>query len=332
MDTSFGPGLYYKHSGKFFAGGALVAILVGLLVGLPCAWLYAWLIHWNPFIYIDALAALGFGGIIGIVIESSLESHKCRSVPVAGLAALLVVLVAYYVSWAVWLHALLDIPSTALMLHPAAMWQNILFVNEHGAWRLRGSDLVTGIPLWIAWGLEAAFIVGAAVLTAVSSMQQASYCEGCDRFAKLSKGVCYTGAGKAPAIEEKAAFKSYLKGLKQHASELKPHLEVKDFSYVEQLGAVQPEAIAWYQFDLTSCPQCNMTNTLRVTQVQSKIEGKKIKSETTQSEVLRQLLLSSTEADVLRKLGEKLLPTLPTLVAERAQAQKAAAAGTGAKS
>lgn len=323
MDTSLGSGLYYKHSGRFFAGGLLVAILVGLLVGLPCGWIYAWLIHWNPFIYIDVLASLGFGAVVGATIETSLESHKCRSVPVAGLAAFLVISVSYYVSWGVWLHALLDLPSIPLILHPAAMWQAILAVNEQGAWSLRGG-VVKGIPLWICWALEAVCIIGTAVWTAVSSMQQACFCENCDRFAKLNKGVCFAAAGNAPPIEEKAAIKIYIKGLKQHASELKQHMEAKDISYIEQLGAVSPGAIAWYQFDLVSCPQCNMTHTLRVIQLQSKIEGKKVKNEATQTEVLRQLLLTSTEADNLKKLGEKLVPTLPRLVAERAKAAAAA--------
>jgi|SRR5581483_821811 len=327
MDASFNPALYYKHSGKFFMGGLIVALFIGLLAGLPCAWFYAWLIHWNPFIYINALASLGFGAIIGMAIESSLESHKCRNVPVAGLAAFLVVLISYYVSWAVWLHALLQLPTVALVLHPAAMWDAICAVNEVGAWSLHG-DAVKGIPLWIAWSVEAFCIIGVAVYSAVNAMQQASYCEGCDRFAKLTKGVCFAGAGTAPPLEEKAAFKSYRNGLQQHAAELKRHLETKDFSYIEQLGAVQPGAIAWYKFDLVSCPQCNMTHTLRVTQLQSKIEGKKVKNETTESEVLRQLLLSSTEADTLRKLGQKLVPTLPKLVTEQAAEAKKAAAAT----
>jgi len=326
MDAAFGPGLYYKHSGKFFAGGVLVALFIGLLVGLPCAWLYAWLIHWNPFIYIDALASFGFGAMIGVATESSLESHKCRNLPIAGMTALLVVLIAYYVSWAVWLHALLHLPTIPLLLHPAEMWQTILEVNKVGAWTLRGS-VVNGIPLWIAWGVEAVFILGSAVFTAVQAMQQATFCEGCDLFAKSTTGICFAGAGQAPPPAEKAAFKSYQKDLKQHAAELKQHLENKDFSYAEQLGAVQPDSIAWYRFDLVSCPQCSMTNSLRVLLVQNKIEGKKVKQETTETEVLRQLLLSSNEADSLRKLGEKLVPMLPKLAEQRAaRAQKAAAA------
>jgi hypothetical protein len=326
MDASFGPKLYYRHSGEFSAGGLVIALLAGLAVGLPCAWLYAWLIHWNPFIYIDIVASLGFGGIVGLAVESSLVSHKCRNVPLTALVAFVAILISYYASWAVWLHALRGQPTLTLLLHPAAMWQVILDVNEKGAWTLRGS-VVNGIPLWIAWILEAGFIVGAAVVLALQAMQQATYCESCDRFAKITPGVCYAGAGQAPPITDKAAFKSYQKGLKQQGAELKRHLENKDLAFLEQLGAVQLDAIAWYQLDLVSCPQCNMTNTLRVVQLANKIEGKKIRNETAQTEVLRQLLLSSTEAESLRKLGQQLSPLLPRLVQERArQAQKAAAA------
>src|SRR5260370_42233532 len=96
MDAAFGPELYYKPSGKFLAGGVLIALFIGLLVGLPGAWLFAWLIHWNPFIYIGALASFGFGAIIGIATGSSLEAHKCRHVPIAGLTSPLVAPIGYY--------------------------------------------------------------------------------------------------------------------------------------------------------------------------------------------------------------------------------------------
>jgi fluoride ion exporter CrcB/FEX len=326
MDASFNQGLYYKHSGRFSAVGALIALLIGLIAGVICGWLYAWLIHWNPFVYINAVGAFGFGAITGLATEQSLESHRCRNVPITGFVALLAALVSYYISWAVWLHALNHASTFAFLLDPAGMWMTILKVNEAGAWTLHGS-VVKGFSLWVAWGVEAACILGFAVYTAVHSMQEAAYCEGCDRFAKAREGVCFVAAGKAPPMEEKAAFKIYRKALKQHAAELKQHLESKDLPYLEQLGAVQPDAIAWYQLDLVSCPKCNMTNSLRVVQVRRKIEGKKIKNDTEQSQVFRQLLLSSTESDNIKKLGEKLPPLVPKLLERLSKSQKAAAGG-----
>lgn len=330
MDVAFNQGLYYKHSGKFSAGGALIALLVGLVVGLICSWLYAWLIHWNPFIYINFLAVFAFGAIVGFATEQSLESHKCRTVPVTGLVAFLAALLSYYASWAIWLHAVTHISTFAFLLSPRGMWATVLEANAVGSWSLRGS-VVKGLSLWVVWGLEAACLLGFAVYTAVHSMQEATYCEGCDRFAKPREGVGFVAAGKAPPMEDKAAFKTYCKSFKQHAAEVKQHLESKDLPYLEQLGAVQEDAIAWYQLDLVSCPQCNMTNTLRVMQVRRKIEGKKVKNETEESEVFRQLLLSATEADSVKKLAEKLVPLMPKLLEKVSKTQKAAAAAAGGR-
>ena len=305
MDTSFSPGLYYRHSGKFSIGGVFVAICIGLLVGLPCAWLYAYLIRWNPFVYINLLAAMGFGALIGFVVDSRLQSHKCRNVFITGLAVFVPVCFAYYLSWIVWLHIVTLVPIGALLQNPMDMWKLIGAVNEAGTWSVRG-DVMKGIPLWAIWACEAACIIGFAVYIAVHSIRESSYCENCDRFAKLTKGVCFVGAGTAPPVEDKAAFKNYRNGLKSHAAELKQHLELKDFSYAEKLGS--PDAMAWYSFDLASCPQCNMTNTLFVSQFQHTVQGKgkRAKEKNTERKVLRQLLLSSTEADSVRKLKDKL--------------------------
>ena len=322
MDPSFSASLYYRHSGRFSFSGVLIAAGFGLLVGLPCAYVYAYLDHWNPFVYVNCLAAIGFGWAIGQVISSKLQSQKCRNVPIAGAAALLVVLVSYYLSWAVWLHTLTHIPVLALLQHPFDMWQVVLYVNEVGAWRVRG-DVVKGMLLWVAWGSEAAGIIGFAVYTAVHSMQETTYCEGCDLFAKVFRSVCSVKAGVAPSLQNKAALKSYRSGLKAQAAELKQHLEIKDFAYVEQLGAVQPDSIAWYDFDLASCPQCNMTNTLSVTQ-HERIQRKKGKEKASERTVLHHLLLSANEADTIRKLKEKLnVPTsqaMPGITAVQASA------------
>jgi hypothetical protein len=153
--------------------------------------------------------------------------------------------------------------------------------------------------------VEAGMIIGFAAYCATHEMLEATFCEGCEVWAKEQSGVCRVPAGSAPPITDKAGFKSYLKGLKQHAAELKLRLENKDLTYLEQLGPVAPDAIAWYSLDLHSCPQCNMTHTLRVTRFTRKVEGKKVRAQTDEKEVLRQLMLSSSEAETVRKLGQK---------------------------
>ncbi|HEV2990802.1 MAG TPA: hypothetical protein VG759_20355, partial [Candidatus Angelobacter sp.] len=271
-----------------------------------------------PFVYINLLASLGFGALLGVVVDSRLKSHKCRNVFITGLAAFVVVLAAYYASWAVWLHAVTQIPIVALLDHPIGLWKVILAVNEVGTWSLR-SDVINGVFLWIVWVSEAACIIGLAVYVAVQSIRDSTYCESCDRFATPAKGVCFVGADPASRIEDKAALKSYRQGLKLQATELTQHLELKDFAYVEKLGSERTQEMAWYSFDLASCPQCNITNTLSVTQFQRTLEAKKGKEKTTNRKVLHQLLLTSTEADSIRKLKEKLSPVAQAAVERGAE-------------
>jgi len=303
--------LYYRHSGAFSAGGVLFALLLGLLIGAPLAWLYAWFIHWDPFIYFNLAAGFIFGALVGWISEQRLIASKCRSVPVAVIVALLVGLGAYYLSWAVWLHTVIPKISSLEFLKPADMLAGMLAVNAHGVWNYHGS-IVKGGFLWVVWAAEAALVLGAACYFAVDDMAEATFCEGCETWAKEQKGACTVAAGPNPPLEELSKLKGYrnfIHGLKTHASELKQRLEKKDLAYLQQLGPVTAEALAWYRLDLHSCPSCNSTNTLRVTQFRRKIEGKKVRTQTEDKEVLRQLLLSSAEAETVRKLGQKPLAT-----------------------
>ncbi len=309
---SFIPqGLYYKHSGSFSVPGALIALVLGLLVGLPAAWLYAYLIRWNPIVYISFLATLGFGALMGYATESFLEKQRCRSVPVTVAVALLVTVISYYVSWAVWLHAILieNVSVFVFLLNPVAMWELIQRINAEGAWSIK-KDVVKGVALWVVWGAEAAVIFGTAGYTAAKAMLEACYCEGCDSWTVEKNGVCAISAGAAPSPSDKDAMKTYLKGFKERGKELKERMEAKDFQYLENQGVADPKAaFAWYRLDLHSCPKCGMTNTLRITRFQHKLEGKTVKAELLQNQILRQLNLNSSEAELVRRLQEKLAPT-----------------------
>ena len=303
-DPSSSEFRYYHHSGQFSPGGALIALLLGLLVGAPVAFAYAWLIHWDPIIYINGIACGLFGALMGMLTQMFLVSRKCRSLAVAAVVALCVALGTYYFSWAVWLHATMTRGSILDFLRPLNMLGAILVVNEHGVWTYHG-DVIRGAILWVVWAAEAGMFIGFAVYGAIHEMLEATFCEGCELWTQVHTGVCIVPAGAAPPVTDKAGLKSYLKGLKQHAAELKDRLENKDLTYLEQLGPVAEGAIAWYRLDLHSCPQCKMTNTLRVTQFKRRVEGKKVSKQKDEKEVLRQLLLSSTEVEAVRKLGQK---------------------------
>src|SRR4051812_15280810 len=104
MDAS-AAGLYYKHSGKFSATGALYATVIGGVIGCLCAFVYAYVIVYCPFIYINVIIAAAFGALMGSVCGAMLQRKKVRSHRVAIAITVVVTTIAYYFSWSVWVWA-----------------------------------------------------------------------------------------------------------------------------------------------------------------------------------------------------------------------------------
>ncbi len=310
--------LYYQHSGKFSLSAILAGILVGLAVGLPLAFVYSYAILYIPIVgYITIILSGIFGGAAGGATAGGLRWKKARNTALTAVLAFLVALVSFYFSWAVWIYALLrrggeKVPLRGLVVFPNLLWRLIAEVNKVGAFTVRGTR-PTGAVLWGLWGIEAAIILGMAVFVAMGMVREDPFCESCESWCKKQEGVCKVSGGDV--------------------NELKRRMESKDFGYFEKLGAWTPrelarvrtdvrealradlsdrsswrpatvDAQAWFRVDLHACPSCRATNTLSVTSFSESVDkyGNKSKSE---KEVLDKLLISSTEADDVRQLGQK---------------------------
>lgn len=150
-------GLYYKHSGKFSFGAILAGLLIGLAAGLPLAFIYAYVAlysHYIPFVrWGTFLLAAVFGAIVGFSTAGGLHWGKARNEAVEFVTSLLVGLVALYVSWAVWIYALLrrageKATLLPLVVYPPLLWDLIVEVNKLGA---RSS----GAQAWVRVDLHA---------------------------------------------------------------------------------------------------------------------------------------------------------------------------------
>src|SRR4051812_23425629 len=155
--------LYYKPSGEVTVAGLSAGLFGGLFVGFVLAFIYAYLLAYIPFIYLNVLCAVGYAFGLGCVVGWLLKSGKMRNPLVGAFVTVLVSLFSYYVCWAVWLAAMLgrsdvDASALSLALHPGTLLGLILLVNEHGAWRIAKSP-VTGIFLWVIWGIEAVIVL-----------------------------------------------------------------------------------------------------------------------------------------------------------------------------
>lgn len=284
-------GLYYKHSGQFSISGLLFGLVVGTLIACLAGFIYAYLILYIPFIYINFFITAGFGGIAGGAAAMLLKKRHVRSTPVALAVTLAVTTLAYYFSWTVWMWAAMrrgdaDLGFAQLVglaLQPGFAWELVTKINEVGAWSIR-SYIPTGAALWGAWAIEAAIVYGVSLMVAFNAMEEEPYCESCAVWCEKKAGV--------------------LKAATQNVDEFRQRMEAKDFRYLEGLGAPSADCADWQQVDIFSCPKCANLNTLEAKRITVTVEKDKKKEQS--ADLMSHLLLSVSEAEALRKLGERM--------------------------
>jgi hypothetical protein len=277
----------------------LVGLILGMVAGGVLAAAYAYLELYIPLAgVITFILTAGFGGLMGGAVGFLMKKQKVRSTSVTLLATLLVSLVAFYVSWGVWLYAALrraevDANLPAVLLQPDVMWVLILEINQAGAWSIT-SWTPTGAILWGFWGLEAVVIFALALLLAKSVIEGDPFCEHCETWCEETKDVL-----RVPLADP---------------NELQQNMELRNFSYLEKLGGAKADAAAWMAMNIHSCPSCRNTHTLSMTSVTVTVD-KKGKESREEKEVMDKLVLSSSEAENLRALGQKLKPPLDVATA-----------------
>ena len=284
--------LYYKHSGKFSGGALAYGLVCGTLVGLITAWVYAYIDLYSPLGgVVSAVVAAIFGVIVGATTSNFLNKKLVRN-PAVGMAAVtLATAVSYYVSWVVWLVALLhrggmtdpELSVGSLAVHPRDVWQIVGMVNHAGAWKYRDST-PTGWELWAVWAMEAAIVFGASLAFAWTNMHDTPFCEQCVQWTKKKADI----ARVVPT--ELVHFKQ--------------DLENKNFAAVEKLGPAPDYSVDFHRLDMYSCEKCSMFDVLDAVRVRRVKQRGKTQEKT--SNTVRWLLLSSSEAGALRKMAQRM--------------------------
>jgi hypothetical protein len=311
-DMGMGEALYYHHSGKYSVTGALYAVVVGALIACACAFVYAYVILYSPIIYLNILLMVGFGVTMGYLCASMLKQKKVRSDAVAVAITLLVTAIGYYFSWSVWVWALArrgdaGVGFSALLgltFLPNVLWEAVRAINAEGVWTIGHSgSAVSGVALWIVWACELAAIFGFSVSSAYSRMDEEPFCETCEEWCKPDPSVLMVNTG-APA-------------------ELKRRAEMKDLHYIEELGR-PTDGTDFTRLDLFSCARCGSLYTMNMERIQvAAVKGGKGKEK--KQMILQHLLVTPSEAQALKKLGEKLKPAVLKLDPEPPKATGASA-------
>jgi hypothetical protein len=295
--------LYYKPSGEVTVAGLSAGLFGGLFVGFVLAFIYAYLLAYIPFIYLNVICTVGYTFALGCVVGWLLKSGKMRN-PVVGVFVTTVVsLFAYYVCWAVWLAAMLargDVDASAFSLatQPGTLLGLILLVNEHGAWSI-GKSPVTGIILWVIWGVEGLIVLVGPPIIARGVLTSEPFCEFCGEWCDEDKGLV------SLAQAEQAS--------------LRRTFESKEFERLKSVGAKDGGAVDWYRLDLHHCKSCDRTNTLTVKSEKITFDSKG-NSKLQSSDLITKLRLAPAEVEDLRRVSRELTRPAPIHTQQQAPA------------
>ena len=281
--------IYYRHSGRFSAGGLATALVAGAGLALVLGFVYAYSTLYIPFVQVSALLTVGYGAALGIATATILKRFNTRNTPLALLATFAVVCLGLWTAWSVWLYALLarsgisggpSLPG--IFLNPFLVVELIRQVNAVGAWSIsRSAGAVTGLPLTAVWLAEAGLLFGTALYLASDAMQVEPFCEACGKWCGSPVKNGMFGWADAGVVRSR--------------------MEMRD---VRVLGEAPfgPDDTRWISAEVCVCVSCGMTNTLTLTSVVNTMSRGKVK--TKEKVIVRKLLVGQTELTALRDIAE----------------------------
>jgi len=168
---------YYESTGKAPFGAILSASQFGIFAAIICGALYGIIVHFNPFIYINFIGALGLPLLVGAALQTRFHSGKIRSGTVKFLSGGACGLIAVYCAWWTWLAALSE--WELIFLNPIDLPWIISSIASEGVWSMRAWT-PTGWQLYLIWLIEAGIIV--VVACGAGLGEEIPFCEECDEW------------------------------------------------------------------------------------------------------------------------------------------------------
>ncbi len=288
----------YSHSGVIPIGGALLCLVGSALVTAITAVIYALIIRYIPFVYLNFLATLGFGFVMGVAVMIFAQLGKIRSKTFVHFAWLITLLFGMYVYWgaSVWTRDGLQVGLSAF--DPQVIWDFGERLFEKGTWGIFGNAAVTGWFLVAFWVAEVGVLGWTSYSTALSEVDQ-PFCETCNEWTEIEKGVAlFQATGSEPEWD---------------------NLKLGDYSALNRIPLLTSSLSEYVRLDVAACPKCINSNFLIVQQVHSKVDSDGDES-TTETRLLSNIILSGEQLAFVRELVDR---------AAEAAAEKEAAAEPG---
>jgi len=281
-------GLFYKHSGKF---GPLTFVLPVILlpVCLVLAFIYTYAVVYIPLVgYVTFLLTGGFGFLVAMAVMMLIVFAKVRSGLICRLTGLFAGLVAWYLSWAVFIHLMLkraDEPVSffTIVFKPFGIWGMAKAISVEGWFSIgSGGANVSGIALWICWGLEALIVIGLPLLMAGQAIADKVFCERCGLWSDEKEGVLL----RRPT----------------DGIDLVGRMGQKDLGVLAELEQATASDTCVYRVDVTACKSCRDFFTTSVKEIAITI-NKEGKPEQNVSTVVKDLLISRDDLNRIRTIA-----------------------------
>lgn len=268
----------YKHTGAAPLGGLLGGLVLGTAAAVLGALAYSFAINWIPLIYVNFLATLAYGALIGGCVYLGVKSGKVRNPILAGLLGLICGLVGYYYAWAFDLYAR---AGDTFTLNPLVLMGYIAWLYENGGWSIRNATPKGPILAGI-WLVEAGTIIGIATVMPYRLISALAFCELCDCWTTKQEGV------RRLPLSTLDDVRSMLE-----RGQLAPLADIADL----------PEAEPVYlRLDLSRCERCDQSNFLSVITVMQTVDKKgEVSTQTT--EVVKHATINGSELAYLQPVS-----------------------------
>jgi hypothetical protein len=243
----------YSHGGAVPVSGAIATVLAGSATAVIGGIVYAYALRWIPFVYVNFILTMIFGGAMGYVVCAQAQRGKIRNNTFLGVTAILVGLLGMYVYWAAYLWALAGIGNVGLW----AFWPPVLVgfgqhLFEKGSWGFKG-DTVTGWILVGVWLIEAGTVLWFTVSAALSESRR-PFCESCHEWTEIEPGVA-----RLVSTGDEPGWQQVLAG---------------DLPSLAEFPPATPDVRQFVRLDAARCPKCEQSRFLTVSAVQVTIDKK----------------------------------------------------------
>ncbi|MCX3267106.1 hypothetical protein OQZ29_20265 [Pedobacter agri] len=205
----------YTPQGYASTSAILITLAIGILASIILPIIYIILGRLIPNIWFIAIIAFLLGMGLGFFIDLGVKIGKLRNRKIVTAIAVFCGLFAFYVQW-VFFDTLIysqkgftfslnatDIKLLAddfffLFTHPNILFQEIVNLNEVGSFRIKGTDTVSGLLLWVIWAGEFIFILGGIIFSVLNGQVIKPYSEINDRWMIKRKTL-----NRIPMVENK---------------------------------------------------------------------------------------------------------------------------------